>query len=491
MMHPIPSWTEQIKAAAITGAIVFAACMPGIVSRPMGHLAALWPANALLIGLFVRFRTLNNPGGWFGAIMAYVVAYSLTNSATDLMTVKNLSTSLLLTGGNLACVITGVLLFAWLDEEHRRLKHPLSVLYLALVASCVAAFAGVLGNMTDPILSNANPLKGWAFWFVNELVNLMAVLPVMLSLPDLSGFRLNRRRAFKTDHIRIGKILPISALLMSFSLGIIIGGPGAPVFPIPALLWCALSYDIFITSVLTLLYSGWVLISMSLGYLPISIVNMNSRPMLLSIRIGVSLLALAPLTVACVMAAREELLRQLKYIAEHDQLTGLLNRRAFNERASSALGRLVDQKRPVAILMLDIDKFKDVNDTYGHAGGDRVLVAFARIASAGLRDIDMLGRIGGEEFAAILPDCGRKEAEMIAQRVRNKLANTPIDVSDSQQIPVTVSIGASFVHQAVPDIEALLLVADKALYRAKENGRNRVEIDDFTDIKQESDQVME
>ena len=469
MMHPTPSWTEHIKAAAITGIIVFAACVLGILSRPMGHLAALWPANALLIGLFVRFPKLNNTFGWLGAILAYFMA--------DIMTANNWSANLMLTAGNLVCVVTGVLLFSWLDDEHRRLKHPLSVLYLALVASCAAAAAGVVGVIADPILSNASPLKSWAFWSVTELANLMAVLPVMLSLPDLSGFRLNRRRTFKTEHIHVSKILPVCALLISLALGIIVGGPGALVFPIPALLWCALSYDIFITSILTLLYSGWVLIAMSLGYLPISIVNMNSRPMLLSIRIGVSLMALAPLTVACIMAAREELLRKLNYIAEHDQLTSLLNRRAFNERASSLLTRLTEQNKPVAVLMLDIDKFKDVNDTYGHAGGDRVLVTFARIASAGLRDIDMLGRIGGEEFAAVLPGCGPKEAEKIAQRIRSKLADTPIDLGDGQQITVTVSIGISFAQQAIPDIEAMLLVADKALYRAKENGRNRVESD--------------
>lgn len=480
-MHPIPTWTEQIKAAVITGLIVFAACALGILSRPLGHLAALWPANAIIIGLFVHFPSLNKSCGWLAAISAYISTY--------LMMGNNWSSSLLLTGGNLVCVITGVLLFSWLNEEHRRLKHPLSVFYLALVASCAAATAGVFGTMTDTSLSNAGPLKGWAFWFVNELVNLMAILPVMLSLPDLSGFKLNRRRAFKTYSIQPGKILPVCALLASFVLGIIIGGPGAPVFPIPALLWCALSYDIFITSLLTLFYSCWVLISMSMGYLPISIVNMNSRPMLLSIRIGVSLLTLASLTVACVMAAREELLRQLKYVAEHDQLTSLLNRRAFNERASSKLCVLAEQKRPVAVLMLDIDKFKDVNDTYGHAGGDRVLVAFARIASAGLREVDTLGRIGGEEFAAILPGCSRKDAEMIAGRIRSKLASTPIAIGDDQQIKVTVSIGISLIHQAVPDIEALLLVADKALYRAKENGRNRVETDDLDDIKNKNDQV--
>lgn len=482
MMHPIPIWTEQIKAAAITGLIVFAACLLGILSRTLGHLAALWPANAVMIGLLVRFPSLNKSYAWLAAISAYIATYTIAGN--------NWSSSLLLTTGNLVCVITGVLLFSWMDEGHRRLKHPLSVFYLALAASCAAAAAGVFGAMTDTSLSNAGPIKGWAFWFINELVNLMAILPVMLSLPDLSGFRLNRRRAFKTYRIQPDNIFPLCALLVSFALGILIGGPGAPVFPIPALLWCALSYDIFITSILTLLYSGWVLISMSMGYLPISIVNMNARPMLLSIRIGVSLLTLAPLTVACVMAAREELLRQLKYVAEHDQLTSLLNRRAFNERASSKLSTLAEQKRPVAVLMLDIDKFKDVNDTYGHAGGDRVLVAFARIASAGLREVDTLGRIGGEEFAAILPGCNRKDAEMIAQRIRSKLASTPINIEDELQIKVTVSIGVSLIRQAVPDIEALLLAADKALYRAKENGRNRVETDDLDDIHHQSDQAQ-
>jgi diguanylate cyclase (GGDEF)-like protein len=473
MMDTIPAWTDKLKFALLTCVIVLAACLLGILSRSMGHLAGLWPANALLLGMFVRFPQLSKPYGWLGAILGYL--------ASGLLTGISWQDSLLISAGNLACVITGYILFSWLGEEHRRLKHPLSVLYLALVAFFSAAVAGVIGTITDPLLTNDIPLKGWMFWSVTELVNLVAILPVMLSLPDMSKFRINRRRPVDVYRLKMGKVLPVSALLLSFALGIVVGGPGALTFPIPALLWCALSYDIFNASLLTLLYSTWVLISMSLGYIPISIVNMNSRPMLLSIRLGVCLLALAPLTVASVMAAREELLRRLEYIAEHDQLTTLLNRRAFYDRALRLLTRLARQKKPVAVLMLDIDKFKNVNDTHGHAGGDRVLVEFAQIANAGLRDIDILGRIGGEEFAAILPGCGRDEAERIAQRIRSSLANKLIGLGDGQQISITVSIGLTFVHQAVSDIEALLVVADKALYRAKENGRNRVESDNFDD----------
>ncbi|MFZ6742498.1 diguanylate cyclase [Undibacterium sp. JH2W] len=481
MLDTRPAWIDEIKIAAITCVVVLLACLLGIFSRSMGHLAGLWPANALLLGMFVRFPFLNKPCGWLGAVAAYI--------ASEVLSGESWPSSLLLSAGNLACVIVGCMLFSWLDAGHRRLKHPLSVLYLALIAVTCAATAGIVNTIADSVLSNDSHLKAWTFWSVTELVNLLAILPVILSLPNVSKFRINRRRSKDIYRLKIHKLLPVGTLFASFALGIMLGGPGALAFPIPALLWCALSYGIFTTSIMTLLYSGWVLISMSLGYLPISIVNMNSRSMLLSIRTGVSMLALAPLTVASVMAAREELLRHLEYIAEHDALTGLLNRRAFYERALNLLGELAQQEKPVAVLMLDIDKFKGVNDNYGHAGGDQVLVAFARIASSSLRDVDMLGRIGGEEFAAILPSCAHEEADRIAQRIRVSLANKSIDIGDGQQISVTVSIGCTFVIRAVQDIEALLVVADKALYRAKENGRNRVEYHNFDEVKNDNGQT--
>jgi diguanylate cyclase (GGDEF)-like protein len=128
---------------------------------------------------------------------------------------------------------------------------------------------------------------------------------------------------------------------------------------------------------------------------------------------------------------------------------------------------------PVSVLAFDLDKFKSVNDTYGHAGGDAVLKLFANVARETLRATDIVGRLGGEEFVALLPSTAT-EAAVAAERVRAALATASV-VHEERRIAVTVSIG---VASGAPttEIETLIARADGVLYRAKENGRNRVEI---------------
>ncbi len=242
----------------------------------------------------------------------------------------------------------------------------------------------------------------------------------------------------------------------------------------PALLWCALSYSVFSTALLTLLFGAWALSSIALGLLPVDGSGPNASVALLSTRLGVSLIAIAPLTVACVMAGRQQLLQRLQHLASHDQLTGLLNRHAFHEQAQDSLQQLASGRQPVALLMLDIDNFKPVNDSHGHAAGDRVLTAFAAISTACLREVDLMGRVGGEEFAILLPGCERAAALAVAERVRQAFAAAELDIGEGRRLRATVSIGAALAMPAGPQLEALLLAADKALYQAKAEGRDRV-----------------
>lgn len=158
-----------------------------------------------------------------------------------------------------------------------------------------------------------------------------------------------------------------------------------------------------------------------------------------------------------------------------DPLTGIANRRAFLQDGEEQLRRQASDPRPIAVMLLDLDNFKSINDRFGHAVGDRVLQVFATVAGNCVRRADLFGRLGGEEFAAFLVDASRERALAIAEDIRRSFANATCEV-DGRPVIATVSIGIVISYDAVLDISALLAQADHALYRAKDNGRNRVEI---------------
>jgi diguanylate cyclase (GGDEF)-like protein/PAS domain S-box-containing protein len=167
----------------------------------------------------------------------------------------------------------------------------------------------------------------------------------------------------------------------------------------------------------------------------------------------------------------EEALREL---AATDGLTGLLNRRRFMEMGEAEIERTKRTGRPLSLIMFDVDHFKKVNDTRGHDVGDVVLVSLALTAKDALRAVDVLGRLGGEEFAAILPETGLEEALTVAERLRRAVADMGL-APNGEPLPVTISLGVVLGRGAGETLDDLLKRADTALYRAKSAGRNRVE----------------
>lgn len=163
-----------------------------------------------------------------------------------------------------------------------------------------------------------------------------------------------------------------------------------------------------------------------------------------------------------------------------DALTGFNNRRQLEERIKQEVSSAKRQKRNLCAIMTDVDFFKSANDTYGHAVGDLVLKTIARVIKMQLRDYDIAGRYGGEEFSIILPYTKLSEAQMVAERLRKAVEKTKIDISKvnsdvtEKNIGVTISLGVA-EYSTDDDENKLLQKADKALYKAKENGRNRVE----------------
>ncbi|MGE5158396.1 MAG: diguanylate cyclase [Gemmatimonas sp.] len=172
------------------------------------------------------------------------------------------------------------------------------------------------------------------------------------------------------------------------------------------------------------------------------------------------------------MLVSERTVTAHKHAASMDPLTGMLNRRGFAEACARVIEREAVAGRPVTALIFDIDHFKSINDRFGHPAGDEILKLFSAIVVSNLRISDLSGRIGGEEFAALLP-CSLEEAVLVAERVREAFEGAGITVEDGP-VETTVSIGVAG-GPAGTELEVLLAAADTALYRAKRSGRNRVD----------------
>ncbi|HHY49063.1 MAG TPA: GGDEF domain-containing protein [Alphaproteobacteria bacterium] len=175
---------------------------------------------------------------------------------------------------------------------------------------------------------------------------------------------------------------------------------------------------------------------------------------------------------------KERLELQQRNIALVDPLTGMMNRRAFMDEVARNGERRGEPDRPTALLVLDLDHFKSINDRNGHDVGDKVLASFAKVAAANVRPSDMLFRLGGEEFCFLLPDTDVHAALRVAERVRKAFAAHSYVAASGEVIAATVSIGIANAEHAGFDLEVLLAAADAALYEAKSRGRNRIVLAD-------------
>ena len=176
---------------------------------------------------------------------------------------------------------------------------------------------------------------------------------------------------------------------------------------------------------------------------------------------------------AAVAIEKADLFEQLNELATINSLTGIANRRHFFNLAEQELTRAVRYNRPLAALMMDVDNFKQVNDSFGHGIGDEVVLEITKRCQQKLRSNDLIGRYGGEEFSFILPETDANSAMVVADRLRKAISDTPF-FAQSEAFKVTVSIGVAGFKSSTPSARALLDQADQALYRAKQSGRNRV-----------------
>lgn len=442
--------------------VVFAAALLGSLTRPTGFLASFWPANAILAGLMVRKRQFRRLSVIFGAIAGYVAAAFIVGDEFHI--------ALLLTIANLAGVLSFVLLFGALDPLDRQLARPQGVLFLLVVAAGASAVSGFGGAMALGALFGNPHLSGWMLWFAADLVNYLAILPVILTAPRLLVWL--RPWRVPRGAWRVSAA-PIALLLVAMAISAGFAHPVALAFPLPALIWCTLTLPLFGAALAVMAYSTFVMVGIALGLFDLSSGGLDTHAVL-AVHIGVALLALGPLAVASVSSERRRQIDELERLARYDSLTGALTRSAFIDRASSMMASLAHRGEPVAVLLLDADQFKQINDTHGHQAGDRVLVAVATAIRGCIRDSDLFGRLGGEEFALLLPSVAGDEAENAAERIRVAVANLGVVLDSGMVQLVTVSVGLAYAGTAERDLGALISHADNAMYEAKRAGRNRI-----------------
>jgi diguanylate cyclase (GGDEF)-like protein len=219
---------------------------------------------------------------------------------------------------------------------------------------------------------------------------------------------------------------------------------------------------------------GWLGVPMILRGAVIGMLALDSRQMN-AYGETESDLALAFADQAVIAIQNARMFEEMRRLAITDGLTGIFNRRHFFSLAEHEFQRLRRYHHPLSALMIDVDHFKTLNDSYGHAAGDEVLRQIAQRCQNNVREVDLIARYGGEEFVVLLPNSDVAAARQAAERLMRCIADEPFPTAQGP-LAVTISVGVATADETMPDVSALLNRADNALYRAKRQGRNRIEV---------------
>ena len=288
----------EIFAMLVLGGAVLASAILGILLRPVGNLSAFWPANAVLLGLLVRFPRLARAGGWAAAAVAFVLADAATGSSW--------TKAGLLTLCNMVGAAVGYVFMARLTPKDRLLEGPAALVSVMLIVLAASTVTSVFGGLVNVLLFHGGPARGFFIWLATELANYIVILPIVLTFPGPAALKRWFIGLIRTPP-KLSAAAPLITYVVCLAMVPMVGGPGALAFPVPSLLWCALTYGLAASALLTLSFAVWTLVILSMT--TASLTHLSGLE-LVSLRLGVMLVALAPITVASAMAERNELLRE-------------------------------------------------------------------------------------------------------------------------------------------------------------------------------------
>ncbi|KMK80060.1 putative signaling membrane protein [Pectobacterium atrosepticum ICMP 1526] len=455
----------------------------GFRFRVLDELSLFWPANMLVFCLMISFRARKGTikGKTFSIGMGFLVGYAAMLSAALLMDNNSpLKTKVLLCLCNIIFVVAAWCAFylmcrftgKWSTFE----KFSKYYVYIIFASTFVGAFSsGVAYGFYAYVYDVGNHYDEFMDWFSEQLGTGIILAFFFLRGKDI--LRALRNIPLCPKHIR-ENIFPFLVFIIFLLVSLFFLDASLITLSVIPLTLCAFNYSFPIMSLLCAI-TGVILNYLYINQVGI-LIDSNSEAyinsFLTTARLNIAMLIMAMLSVSHFVSMNRRLIKIIESNSLRDALTNTFNRRAFLSMLNVRQGVLMNKrKRQITLLFLDIDYFKQVNDTYGHACGDELIASFARMLSANIRPSDILCRWGGEEFIIAAYDLTDEQSEAMAEALRRLTESTPLMLSDGREIYFTVSIGvAIFSQYEGGNIYDLIGLADEQLYKAKAQGRNCV-----------------
>ncbi|MFG1172949.1 diguanylate cyclase domain-containing protein [Erwiniaceae bacterium CAU 1747] len=458
----MPNNKNRIHQVVVLFFIAILLSVIGLSLRNFQSLSIFWPGNAVLLGLLIRFPVLDNRVSLLALFSGMLV--------TDLCwgTPPMISVGVNVANVTFIAAARWVLLTRHFTRPYSRRLQSLIRVFPASIAG--AAVCAAFGGLVSERYFHDDLFKAWFSWFSEQMSTSILLLPAVISLPRYDELRPMLRKTCESS------LLPMMSLLVTFALSIWVGGGSSLLFPLPALLWCAVSYPLFIVCLLTLITGISEIILVASHVLNIQGENDLFRiDSLSAARLGVAAMTISPLIVSISIEFNKKLVARLTHRADYDLLTGALTRSGLSSHLQALL---TSRNRPPgfsgALFLVDIDHFKNINDSWGHAAGDCVLAQTVQIIQQALPPDSLVCRMGGEEFLILLESTNEARAFLLANRLRNSIESNTI-MHNGKDLSVTASIGISLLTiSSVQALEEAINRADEQLYLAKKSGRNQV-----------------
>ena len=445
------------------------------ISRQAGNIATLWPPNGFLVAALLlspqRRWVLVLAAGAIGSFVANLLNGQPVVAATSITVANQVEAFLAAT----------IMVHRTGSRVLFRVSSDVAVL---IVASITAALvAGALSATSAKLLAHAPFTTIFIKWVLGDVLGLLVVMPIAVIAHDvikLGPDLMMKQRSQGEAALIFACVLGVSVAVFAPNM------PPVQFLVMPAVLLASFRLGplgaALSTVIVAVVGSLGTVIAAKAGALTADEVTLR----VFNFQLNLAVLFLTALPIGAAMAQRSQLERDLTdekeradrfaadmaSLANIDDLTGLATRRFFLDQLDTLAATARRISQPLTLAMIDIDHFKPINDNFGHAVGDAVLMAIGAACRTAVRADDVIGRLGGEEFAMLMPLTDQETAYRIVDRLREAVAAIAIPTVDGRSVSVTISIGmAMFADQA---IDRLLLDADRALYLAKERGRNRI-----------------
>jgi diguanylate cyclase (GGDEF)-like protein len=422
---------------------------------------SVWPPTGFALAVILIWGYRMWPGVAAGAFLANIT------TAGPLLSVLGIAT-----GNTLEAVVGAFLLtrMAGFKPTLERVRDVAAlVIYAALLSTTISATIGVTSLLAAGLVPHDEIASTWRVWWFGDMGGDLVVAPALLVLSSRprSEWQLG---AWADAAVLLAVLVGISALAFTIDKTL-----SYVVFPI--LFWIAFRFRQPGTVVAGLVVSAIAIWYTAHGLGPF--IGGSPDAELLRSQTFVGVATITALMAAALITERRRAAEQLKYLADHDQLTGLLNRRRYREELERWLAYNVRYGEEGAVLVIDIDNFKEVNDAFGHVAGDDLIAWLGRLLRERLRESDVVARWGGDEFTVLLPRATEERAVAVAEALLEECRGGGGGNGDAPMRQVTVSIGVtSFGAGHDLDADQIMAKADGAMYEAKNAGRDRLQVKD-------------